>query len=159
MQLPIKLTHFKTENNISNNAGQSLVEAVVATALVTLVLIGLVSAITYSMGNAQYARNKAQATKYAQEAVEWLRIQRDASWTVFYGGSSGNVACLSTLTWPPASIPPTCNPISGDNYDFFTRTVQLTRLSTDKIKVAVEISWPQGSRSPKVQLDTFLTRW
>src|SRR3989344_1893990 len=84
--------------------GQSLVEAIIASVVISLVLVGLISAITFSLANAQFAKNKALANKHGQEAIEWLRNQRDTSgWVLFYSpsGTSARTHCLNSF---PATI-------------------------------------------------------
>lgn len=61
----------------NNQVGQSLVEVVVVIAVIAIVVGGLVFATIASIRNATFAKNHAQATKYAQEAVERVRTARD----------------------------------------------------------------------------------
>lgn len=60
-----------------NNKGQSLMEVVVATAVGVLVVMALVFATIFSLRNANFAKNSAQATKLAQEGIEMVRLGRD----------------------------------------------------------------------------------
>lgn len=147
--------------NYKNNKGQSLVEAVVAIGLVTLVLVALISAITFSLANAQYSRNKSIATKYAQEAIEAMRKLRDAGWPAFYtwaNDTTGRTYCM-TNTFTLTNIPPACVVID-DTYDIFTRTVKLVGNggTRDRVSVQVVVTWTQGTRTPNVTLDTYLTK-
>lgn len=146
-------------NNKSQH-GQTLVEVVVSIFVISLILIALMSAVNFSLTNTQYAKNKAIATKYAQEAVEWLRSERDSSWNTFYNRSSiaGRTYCVKSVpSWPMTEG--VCN--SGDyiNNTYFLRQIVLTRSGADKVLINVNISWSQGSRTPSINIGTFLTKW
>mgnify|MGYP001611356609 CR=1 FL=1 len=140
--------------------GQSLVEVVMTISVIVLVLVGLISAVTVGLANAQFARNKAQATKYSQEAVEWLRSQRDAGWTSFYNRSSasGSVYCLNTFTFTGTSG--TCGASSyiSDQFNLFKREVTLTQFS-NRVSIAVQVYWLNGNRTSDVTVNSYLTQW
>lgn len=57
--------------------GQSLIEVIVALGLISLVLVTLIAAITFSLASVQLSRNRTQSSKLGQEAIEWVRQQRD----------------------------------------------------------------------------------
>lgn len=61
----------------TNQLGQSLIEVVVVIAVVAIVVGGLVFATIASIRNATFAKNQAQATKYAQEGLERVKTARD----------------------------------------------------------------------------------
>lgn len=63
----------------SNQRGQTLLELVVVIAVSVMVIGALVFATIASLRNAQFAKNQAQATKYAQEGIERVRTGRDRS--------------------------------------------------------------------------------
>ncbi|RJR15197.1 hypothetical protein C4579_02715 [Candidatus Microgenomates bacterium] len=152
-------------NTQNSESGMSLLEVGVSVGVVVLVLIGLISAVTQATAAAQFARNKATATKYAQEAMEWLRGQRESSWTAFYDRANSttyhmNCDLYVQTTW--------CNSGGGvidDEFDIFDRQVTLTRsgitgvYNDDSVHIQVVVSWPQGSRTEDVILETDLTKW
>lgn len=83
--------------------GQSLVEVVASLALAIVIVGALVNMVVSSLRSSQFAKNTAQATKYAQEAVEWIRSERDraTSWDEFVNSRSDKVWCLpSVVSWP-----------------------------------------------------------
>lgn len=147
---------------IRYDSGQSLLEVVVGIAIATIVLAALLSAITFSLANAQYARNKALATKYAQESVEWLREKRAGSWYSLSSKAppSGPTYCVNTY---PANIgalnPGACAGTINDDYDVFRRTIKLTGNNVDRVEVESVVSWNQGNRVSEVKLNTTLTLW
>lgn len=70
---------------MSNQKGQSLVEVIIAATVGVLVVSALTFATIFSLRNAQFAKNSAQATKLAQEGIERVRTGRDRN--VAIGGS------------------------------------------------------------------------
>ncbi len=70
--------------------GQSLMELVVVIAVMVIVIGALTFATIASLRNAQFSKNQAQATKLAQEGLEWARTGRDRNSTI--GGSLGDVS-------------------------------------------------------------------
>ncbi len=142
--------------------GQSLIEAVVAIAVVSLVLVGLISAVTFSLANVQFSRNKAGADKYAQEVIEWLRSERETlGWSDFYdkAQNAGTTYCLNDLaSWLVAGA---CTPGSTISGTIFTREVFLDGNGgiKDQVSVKVTVSWQQGSRRSENVVNTYLNKW
>lgn len=155
--------------NKDKQSGQSLVESIIAMGIIITTLVALMSAVTYALNNAQFARNKALATKYTQESVEWLRGQRDSSWNTFVSFSSagGSTYCLNgdlhtQSTMPGIAKSCTASPIDApidDQYDIFNREVTLTTASTGRVAITVRVYWYEGTRVSDVVVNTYLTRW
>jgi len=131
---------------VPKEKGQSLIEVVAALAIALLVLLALVRVTIVSMRNANFAKNQALATQYAQEAMEWIRSQRDADW----GNLSANTYCLNTLSWSTGTCGYTLDGI-------FKREAVLTPDGTDKFLVTVTVSWASGEH--KSELTSYLTEW
>lgn len=68
--------------------GQSLTEVIVASVVSILVVAALTYATIFSLRNASFAKNSAQATKLAQEALERVRSARDRSSAITIQGVS-----------------------------------------------------------------------
>ena len=86
---------------MQNDKGQTLLEMVVVIAVALLVVAALTFATISSLRNSQYAKNQAQATKLAQEAVEKIRVIRDrdgeVSFTYAQGGNEQSTSKFSEL--------------------------------------------------------------
>lgn len=146
--------------------GQSLFEVIIAIGVIALILVGVVSLATVSVRNSSFAGNNALATKYAQEGAEWLRQQRDASWSIFIA-NTGNT-CLGTLAWGV-----TC-PIPGT---LFSRAISFTCFrynagpppieiplacsdpTVDIADTTVTVSWTDAQGTHVVRSATRLTNW
>lgn len=81
----------------SNVKGQTLMEVVVAVAVGILVVAALVFATIFSLRNANFAKNQAQSTKFAQEGIEQVRSIRDRDGAVFFTHSGGSTSKFSDL--------------------------------------------------------------
>lgn len=89
---------------MDSERGQSLLEVIIAMAVGILVVTALVFATIFSLRNAQFAKNSAQATKLAQEGIERARIGRDRNQCIInldssvdsWNGNSSNRSCTGT---------------------------------------------------------------
>jgi len=146
----VKISNFKFQ--ISNCNGQSLFEVIFAMAIAALVLIAAVSLATSSVRNATFARNQTYAARFAQEATEWFRQERDSDWDIFYTNAIGDI-CLSSLSW--GTTPPCTVPIPGT---IFYRQAQLTP-GIDLVDTSVAVSWTDSNGIHEVRNATRFTYW
>lgn len=122
--------------------GQSLVEVVVAIAVVLIVIVGLVAVTTVSVQNASFSRNQALATKYAQETTEKVRAFREQNtWDNFKNGCSGVISGI----------------ILPSPFSFGSGTGCICE--DDSCEVKVIVSWTDGKGIHKSELTTKLTKW
>lgn len=124
--------------------GQSLVEVMVAVAILVLVATGLIFGITVAINNANFAKNQARATKYAQEGMEKIRAHRDQNdWDTFKANCLAESIILGAVDSP------------------FTREIKECREETgERVKVTVRVYW-QGT-SGKIhqsELTSYFTKW
>ena len=142
------------------NEGQSLFEVVLALALSTLIIVALVSLVSSSIRNSSYSRNKTYATRYTQEATEWLRGQRDGDWDVFstnflFCPTPPHVQCLDTLAWE------NCGTCSDTEFigNIFKREISFTDIEVDSVTVEVKTYWSDSQGIHEVRSSTILTDW
>lgn len=129
-------------------SGQSIIEATVAVSIVSLIIVALVSAITVSIRNATYAKNKSLATKYVNEGSEATRSIRDSSWLTLYD-NAGDGSFVDHGIQQPAGGQWQFNGSSSDiPATGFTRVVSLKRISTDIVEVKVTVSWLSSTATP-----------
>lgn len=87
-----------------SEAGQSLIEVIVAITVGILVVTALTFATIFSLRNANFAKNSVQATKLAQEGIEWVRTGRDRNECInnldssvkSWNGNSSDINCIGT---------------------------------------------------------------
>ncbi len=134
-----------------SNKGQSLYEVVFAIAIATLVLTGVVTLSTSAIRNSTYSKNKAEATKYTQEAAEWLRGQKDEDWDNLATHLTTNEGkCLGQLNWSAGN--------GCEIDDTFSRLIVLTQIAGD-IEAQVVVKWSDGQGEHQVKTITTYTNW
>lgn len=131
------------------SSGQSLIEVLTALAVVLLVIVALIKATTISMRSGGLSKAQAQATAYAQEAIEWTRAERDKDWDNLLLGDF----CMNELSWLSGGA---CADFTlGDR---FKREVSLTG-GGNQVKVEVVVSWQEAGGTHQSQITTYLTNW
>lgn len=130
--------------------GQAIVEVILAFAVATIAILGLVQVATKSVANAGAAKRSAQATAYTMEGMEWVTGERATSdWQTFFNrGNPVTTYCISGLSW--GTMP--CGQIGSTEY---SRTATLTSSGLQTM-VTVSVSWVEGSRTAsESQASTF----
>jgi prepilin-type N-terminal cleavage/methylation domain-containing protein len=158
--------------NISEKSGQTLIEILVAIALITVVMVAVVSRTIEAVRNANFAKNQSLATRFAQEGVEWARIQRDGlRWDQFEAliePVSPVSYCVSDLSDDLADLStgncqldlPTDN-IAGTIFDREVTFVFTEDLIVGRSYVTVNIAvfWTDNIGVHSSNLNTRLTEW
>lgn len=131
---------MKMTNNqkpiIKHTSGQSMFEVIIALFIIAMIIVGVVSLTTISVSNSVFSRNKTLAGKYSQEAIEWLRSQREVNFSVFKTNATGTW-CLSSLAFSSHSA---CG--SSITGTIFKRQVTFTVVTNPTIiKAEVTTSW------------------
>lgn len=166
------MMHFSKKNQqfslFVSQQGQSLIEVTFATAVVSLVLVSILSSVIQSVSNSRVALEQTQATSLAQESLEWIRNQRDVvGWGVFSSAlearGSDVTYCLSSLPENFAvlllSSPGSCTDeeVIGDTN--FSREIRLQRTSATEVVVESVVTRPSRSGEIATRLETVLTDW
>ena len=86
-------------NTHTTQNGFTLVETLVAIAVLLLVIIGPMTVAQKGIQNAYFAKEQVTATFLAQEAIEAVREKRDADALSVYKGGTSNV---DTADWMPS---------------------------------------------------------
>jgi len=147
-----------------NESGQTLFELLMAIAVGSIVITALVAITTLSIRNASFAKQNAQATRYSQEAIEWLREERDKDWTSFLGKSSDTTQyyCLTSLSWPQTG---NCTSTQYITNTIFKREISLISRNLDgnpgneTVEAIVTVVWVDSLGSHTSTLSTQLTNW
>jgi len=67
------------ENYHERTSGQTILEVIIALALIILFLSGVIIVQLLSIRNVKYSQNKSTATKLAREQIERARVVRDSA--------------------------------------------------------------------------------
>jgi type II secretory pathway pseudopilin PulG len=150
-----------------NEKGQSLFEVVVAVGISAMILIAVASLAAGSVRNSSFSRNNAQATKFAQEEIEWLRGQRDAGWDGFIGNIASG-GCFGSFSWGGSCVINTTFTRSASfvcsflNINLPPPTVVSCGVGGPNINIVdatVIVSWSDAQGSHQVQSTTRFTDW
>lgn len=140
-------------------SGQSMFELLVAVFVIALSLTAVVSLVTTSIGNTTFSRDRSVAAKSTQEAVEWLRAERDADWGVFRtrGSAGGSRYCLPDLSWHSGQG--TCSPMSGTALRREVLLFYNAATDPDSVEARVVTSWSDSTGTHESRITTYLTNW
>lgn len=134
------------------NKGQTLFEVVAIVAIVAILVTSIVSVVAVSVRNSRFSKTQAEASRWAQEGMEWVRQQRDTNWSEF-SQKSGDY-CMQNLNWTPGRCAETAT-IANTS---FVRNVTITPSGAD-YQVDVIVSWKDSNGSHQSRLTTVLTNW
>lgn len=146
-------------------AGQSLIEAVVAVAVVIVLVTGIIAGTTSSLRSSAYARARSEATKLVQQAIEIARADRDANWSTFYA-RSGNSYCLGNANVLIAAADPVADCANNKSITASSLTINFTRYITfsydsgnERMIVTAFVIWNEGSAQRTSRAETYFTQW
>jgi len=141
--------------------GQSMFEVVVAIFIMALIIVGVIILSTNSISNSSFSKNKTLAGRYAQEAIEWLRSQRDADMTIFTGRVSAVPYCLTDISLAnPWSNIGTCTSTEVIPETSFRREASLSTSQIslkNVIEATVVVYWSDSKGSHEVRSVTNFT--
>lgn len=138
-----------------NQSAQALFEMVIVIGVLVLILSGIVAVVTRSVKNTTFSSESAVASRYAQEAIEWIRVQRDTEGWDKLKNKAGQTFCIPA---PPQWVNLNqCDLINGR----YERTADLSFVAgnEDQIKVTVTVKWQDSAGEHNTQLETILTAW
>lgn len=152
--------------------GTSIIEVVIAAALISISVIAALSLSNHSQKQNTYARDLAEASKYLAEASDWLRTERDElGWATIADKVETDVAvgdstyCLNTL---PSSISldfTTLPASSCDPSEFILGTVFQREITLDPpvpnsgvLKATIAVRWLEKVER-EATLEMELTQW
>lgn len=144
-----------------NESGQSLFEIILALAITTLIVVALVALTATSIRNTTFSKNKTLASRYSQEATEWLRGERDADFNVFETRAATPLYCLPSLTWGSASIG-ACTSGQEIANTPFRREISFSTTSIacgDLIEAGVKVYWTDSQGIHEVRSVTCFSDW
>ena len=142
-----------------NERGQSLFEVVLALGVITAITVGIVALAASIIRNAGFSKNKTLAGRYSQEAVEWLRKERDNNFTLFSQNTQTPLWCFSSLSWSSVGACGSGSPILGT---ILFRDVTFSDGSTSTktiINASVRVYWTDSLGSHEVRNATSFSDW
>jgi len=139
--------------------GQSLFEVVLALFVITLIIVAVVILSTNSISNSISSRNKTLASKYTQEAIEWLRKQKEVDFVSFksYITSNSTYCLRATLDW---NFPGNCSSSENIGTTIFRREASFVSEINDGktlITAHVATSWDDSKGTHEARTVTYFT--
>lgn len=143
---------------LRTSRGQTLIELLAALAIAVVVIVAIIALSTKALSNINFARTQSEANRYANELMEWLRSQRDESWSTFASKTGARCFPSSPISsWPLSGVCSSGNVISGTQ---LLRSAVLTLdAGTNTMTVAITVSWIDDKGTHSTNLNTKLTQW
>lgn len=148
----------KHHSKMNSQHGQSIIEILIATAIISVTLVAALALGTNSIKSSTYSRNLNQATKYSYEAVDYMRqLRHTQGW--------GNISTLNLGVYCLNTIPNLILPSSGScstpmTNEVFTRELKIEDTSSDGIiKFKVTTTWEEAGGTKKAEIKTIISRW
>lgn len=151
--------------------GFTLIETIIALAVITSAVVGPFSLATKGILNASFAKNKIIAANLSQEGVELVRKIREnnilagRNWDYGIASGSWQGDIFSSDLSPFSGVPLLFDSATGiysQNSGIqsgFTRKITITKPSANEISVSSEVSWMERSIDRKIILSEKLYNW
>jgi type II secretory pathway pseudopilin PulG len=145
--------------------GQSLFEIILALAIATIIIVALVALASSAIRNSNFSKNKTLATRYSQEATEWLRGERDGDFDAFFLKAAIPQYCLSSLVWAEATVGPCTSGQEITDTPFFREvgfirsTIIVGGLPKNVVEAEVNVFWTDAQGVHEVKSVTNFTDW
>lgn len=146
--------------------GQSLFELVVAIAISALIIVAIVSLTTNSIQNSNFSKNKTLAATYAQQAMEWLRGQRDSDIRTFMKNVQLPAAidpqtllvtwCLKNINWSKSGVCSGTDVISGTPFIRQATFSVTTQNSKKVVEADISVFWTDAQGIHEIKTATNL---
>ncbi|MBI5127127.1 type II secretion system protein [Candidatus Roizmanbacteria bacterium] len=137
----------------------SLIEVLVFITILSLVFITATAVTIFSLRALTISQHKILATHYAEEALEWVKSEKDKDWLNFtqYASDAGITYCIISFDWFTEGA---CD----DSYflgtpNIFLREVKLTNIGINPVSqtdVEVVVHWQEINDTYNVTLKTSL---
>ena len=146
--------------------GQSLIEVVIAMAVVVGLTVALVTVTLVVQKTSRTSKNNSQATKLVQQNIEQIRILRDRQGFASLANNDcwvlTNTADINPNNWKLAnnlSVPPApCPETVPLNQVEFLRSLKIEDgINFDQKKVTVAVSWADSGGTQSVSNQTILS--
>ena len=160
---------------MKNIKGFTLIESLVAIAILTLAVSGAFFTANRAIVAAGIARDQLTASFLAQEGIEYVRLLRDNAYlaapATAWSGFLTVINSYSCLEPNICTLAPRANPVQcpsgvctatfilGSNGTSFMRTIKATTISASDEKIVSEVSWSYHNSPYTVTITDHLTPW
>lgn len=157
---------------MNNQKGLTILDVLVAVFIIAVGLAAVLALLNYTLRAAQTSKMGLIASGLAQEGVEIVRSVRDAQadwtgwfasplagdWQVAYDSSSFSIPDNTSAPLKYDAATGLYQYATGSNTLFY-RKVSISKISSDQLKVIVDIKWTLGSMERHLIVEDRLWRW
>ena len=155
-------------------SGQSIVETVIATAIISIAVVAALSLMNYTQKQANYAKTLNLAVDFNTQASDWLRQEKTTlGWATIAGkiatdaGAGGSVTyCLNVLPTDAsggftALTSGACGTGAYISGTLFVREVSFTSntISSGSTEATVSVSWTDSNATRQNTTTLELSQW
>ncbi len=142
-------------------SGFSLIEVLIFITVMSLFFVSAAAVVSVVVKNMKVNEHKILGTRFAQEAVEWLRSEKEVDWNSFSERAPSNGApaeyCLNSLAWNSM-------PCDYSLKTLYQRTVTLKSIESVggykyQVDVSVMVKWNEPGRAYSVPINTTFSIW
>lgn len=154
--------NFKIKSRLSILQGQSLMEVIIALAVTAIILTGIVSLTSKSVSTSTYSKNKSQANRYAGEAMEYVRTQKEhLGWSNFktiITSPDPDIWCMKALEFTSSGVCPSddTGKISGT---IFQRTLEVKNVSNKTMEIEIKVIWSDEKGTHETYTVSAISDW
>lgn len=130
--------------------GQSVIEILIAIALLSLATTGSFTLISSAISEGSYAEYQAQGQTFLFSGLEAVRQIRDRQWDLLSAGDHG--LAIQGTEW-------TFSGAEDVQDERFHRTVTITETNADEREARIRVSWDRGGRTVSLESTAHLTNW
>lgn len=138
--------------------GTSIIEIIIATALISVAMIAALSLMNRSQSQNTYAKNLNVANGYVTQAADWIRSQRDTYGYATIDSRNADTYCLNTLDIDFSSISAgACATNSFIPNTIYQRNITITK-KDKSIQFKIIVSWQEKiARQATIEME--LSQW
>ena len=142
-------------------SGFSLIEVLIFITVMSLFFVSAAAVVSVVVKNMKVNEHKILGTRFAQEAVEWVRSEKEIDWNAFSerAPSTGSPSeyCLNSLAWNSM-------PCDYSLKTLYQRTVTLKSIESVggykyQVDVSVLVKWNEPGRTYSVPVNTTFSIW
>lgn len=145
------------------NRGASLIEIIVATAIVGTVLTAIAASMSMSLRNSSRGQAKVLASDLAQEVLELYRRERKSQgWGNFLTDLSAGTYCFDTLPTTTSEFSTlSAGECGATEYVLGTRFIReaVVTPGADSVLVIVLVEWQDGDETQSISVQQTYRSW
>lgn len=142
---------------MTNNKSFSLVEVLVFVTILSLFFVAAVTITTFNLRNLKTQEHKIVATRYAEEASEWVKQEKEDDWQIFTTHNGNYCLNSNPLAWNSGG----CSTYSLGTPGIFKRDLIITDYSNpvDKVDIRITVGWLENGVPQSVILKSVYNLW